>query len=41
MFNTTSQSMAAVARIGNDVDKLNRRRNNLLADFRHTADGLL
>ncbi len=41
MFNTTSQSMAAVARIGNDVDKLNPRRNNLLVDFRHTADGLL
>lgn len=36
-----AQPMAAVERIRGDVEKLNTRRNNLLADFRHTADGLL
>ena len=41
MFNTSTQAMAAVGRIGADVTKLANRRNNLLADFRHTADCLL
>ena len=36
-----AQPMAAVERIRGDVEKLNTRRNNLLADFRHTADCLL